>query len=74
LAQTAEENLLLTYGVLFATVAGMMTYISFAELIPTALKFEPKQKNVAVSIFTGMAIMAFSIVMFKLAEDPEAPQ
>ena len=30
----------LTYGVLFAVVAGMMVYISFAELLPNALNYD----------------------------------
>lgn len=54
----------LTYGILFALVAGMMVYISLVELIPTALRYDPENKYVTTSIFLGMAVMAASLLMF----------
>ena len=34
------------YGTLFGIVGGMMVYISLRELVPTALKYDPKDKFV----------------------------
>lgn len=43
-------------GTVFAIVAGIMVYISFKELIPTAVKYG-KQKIVIAGVFSGMALM-----------------
>lgn len=56
----------LAYAIMFAVVAGMMVYISIRELIPTALRFDPEDKYVTASLFFGMAVMAASLLLFKL--------
>lgn len=45
-------------------VAGMMVYISVKELLPTAYKFDPRDKFVTLMFFMGMAMMAGSIMLF----------
>lgn len=54
----------LAYGGLFGAIGGMMVYISVVELIPTALKYDPEDKYVTVSVLFGMAVMASSLLMF----------
>lgn len=56
----------LAYGVLFGLVAGMMVYISFRELLPTARKWDPQDRVVTLCTFIGMLIMALSLLMFKV--------
>jgi len=53
-----------TYAVLFASVAGMMVYISLRELLPTALRNDPRDTVVTYSAFLGMAVMAGSLLLF----------
>jgi zinc transporter, ZIP family len=52
------------FGALFGMVAGMMTFISFHELLPTARRYDPDDKYVTVALLTGMAVMAISLVLF----------
>jgi len=52
------------FAILFGVVAGMMVFISVAELIPTALKYDPEDMFVSNSVFAGMALMAASLLMF----------
>lgn len=52
------------YAVMFGIVAGMMVYISFVDLIPTAFLFDPEDKCVTKSILVGMAVMASSLLLF----------
>jgi ZIP family zinc transporter len=53
----------LTFGILFAMVAGIMVYISLDELLPTAEKYA--KHHIAIwGLISGMAIMAISLVMF----------
>jgi ZIP family zinc transporter len=54
------------YAILFGLVSGMMTYISMKELIPTALKYDPKDTVVTHSVVVGMFVMGASLVMFAL--------
>ena len=54
------------YGTLFGIVSGMMVYISLRELIPTALKYDPKDRFVTNCTFCGMAVMAVSLLLFKV--------
>ena len=56
----------LAYGILFGLVGGMMVYISFRELLPTARKWDPEDRVVTVCTFIGMLIMALSLLMFKV--------
>lgn len=53
----------LTFGILFAAVAGIMVFISLDELLPTAEKYG--EHHIAIyGLIAGMLIMAFSLVMF----------
>ena len=54
------------YAVLFGLVAGMMTYISFRELIPTAFRYDTKDTVVTHATVLGMLVMAISLVLFRL--------
>ncbi|KNE72252.1 hypothetical protein AMAG_16736 [Allomyces macrogynus ATCC 38327] len=67
LKSTDAANLATVYGVLFGLIAGVMTYIAVAELIPTALSHHKNPRYVAVMVFAGMAIMAASLVLFEVA-------
>ena len=52
-----------TFGVIFASVAGIMVYISLDELLPTAEEYG--EHHVAMQgLMAGMLIMAVSLVMF----------
>lgn len=51
-------------GVIFALVAGIMLYISFAELIPTAREYH-YNKIYLFSIFLGICIMPVSHIFIK---------
>ncbi|KNC87222.1 hypothetical protein SARC_00657 [Sphaeroforma arctica JP610] len=53
-----------TFGVLFGMVAGMMVYIAFQELLPTALKYDPANSVASPSAFCGMLVIAISLVAF----------
>lgn len=53
------------YGVLFGIVAGMMIYISFKELLPTAHRYDPEDKVTTYGLIFGMVVMAISLVLFK---------
>ncbi|NCC72449.1 MAG: zinc transporter ZupT [Sphingobacteriia bacterium] len=53
----------LTFGVIFAGVAGIMVYISLDELLPTAEEYG--EHHIAIGgLIAGMAIMAISLLMF----------
>jgi len=53
----------LTFGILFASVAGIMVFISLDELLPTAEKYG--EHHIAIyGLLAGMAIMAFSLLLF----------
>jgi ZIP family zinc transporter len=54
------------YGALFGIVGGMMVYISLKELLPTALKYDPRDTCVTNCMFGGMAIMALSLILFQI--------
>ena len=54
------------YAVLFGLVSGMMVMISLKELIPTAHRYDPEDTVVTYSLIIGMAIMALSLVLFKV--------
>lgn len=55
-----------TYGVIFAVVAGIMTYISLCELLPTSRKFDTKGNLTMGGFIAGMAIMAISLVLLDI--------
>ncbi|MGB2578889.1 ZIP family zinc transporter [Elusimicrobium simillimum] len=52
-----------TFGVVFALVAGIMIYISFDELLPTANEYGDGHKEI-LGVIAGMLVMAISLVLF----------
>jgi len=56
----------LAYGVVFGMVAGMMVNICVKELLPTAFKYDPRDRHVTSGFISGMAVMAVSLVLFVL--------
>ena len=52
------------YGICFGLVGGMMVYISLAELLRTALRFDPKGYIAMSCLVAGMFIMAVSLLLF----------
>ncbi len=52
-----------TFGVLFAGVAGIMIFISLDELLPTAQEYGEHHLSI-YGLIAGMAIMAISLVLF----------
>ena len=51
------------FGLLFATVAGIMVFISLDELLPTAEKYG-EHHMAMYGVVAGMAVMASSLVLF----------
>lgn len=51
------------FGIVFATVAGIMVYISLDELLPTAEKYG-KHHHAIGGLIAGMLVMALSLLMF----------
>jgi ZIP family zinc transporter len=51
------------FGVLFASVAGIMVFISLDELIPTAREYGGGHLAI-YGVVAGMAVMALSLLMF----------
>ncbi|NLI15745.1 MAG: zinc transporter ZupT, partial [candidate division Zixibacteria bacterium] len=52
----------MTFGVVFAAVAGIMVYISLDELLPTAE--EHGEHHIAIGgLVAGMAVMAISLLL-----------
>ncbi len=49
------------YGLLFGIVSGMMVYISLRELVPTALRYDPKDKFVTNCIFMAWLLRSCSL-------------
>ncbi|MCP3874721.1 MAG: zinc transporter ZupT [Desulfobacteraceae bacterium] len=53
----------ITFGLLFASVAGIMVFISLDELLPTAEKYG--EHHLAIyGLIAGMAVMALSLLLF----------
>jgi ZIP family zinc transporter len=52
-----------TFGLLFASVAGIMVYISLDELLPAAEKYGKHHLSIT-GLVLGMAIMAISLILF----------
>ncbi len=51
-----------TFGIVFASVAGIMVYISLDELLPTAEEYG--EHHIAIGgVIAGMAVMALSLVL-----------
>ncbi len=53
----------IVFGVLFASVAGIMVFISLDELLPTAQEYG-EHHLAAYGLVAGMAVMAISLLMF----------
>lgn len=53
----------LVFGILFAAVAGIMIYISFDELLPTAEEYGEHHLSI-FGLICGMALMAASLILF----------
>lgn len=53
----------LTFGILFAGVAGIMVFISLDELIPTAREYDTGHTSI-YGVIAGMAVMAVSLLLF----------
>ncbi len=51
------------FGVLFASVAGIMVFISLDQLLPTAEKYG-KHHFAIYGLIAGMIVMAFSLLLF----------
>lgn len=55
----------LTFGFVFAMVAGIMVYISLDELLPTAEEYG--EHHIAITgLIIGMAVMALSLVLLEM--------
>lgn len=52
-----------TFGMLFASVAGIMVYVSLDELLPAAQEYG-KGHLVITGVIAGMAVMALSLLLF----------
>lgn len=52
-----------TFGIVFASVAGIMVYISLDELLPTAQKYGKHHLSI-YGLIAGMAVMAISLLLF----------
>ncbi len=53
----------LTFGLVFAFVAGIMVYISLDELLPTAEKYGKHHVSI-IGVILGMGLMALSLILF----------
>lgn len=53
----------ITFGVLFAIVAGIMVYISLDELLPTAREYGQLHLSI-YGLVAGMMVMAVSLLLF----------
>lgn len=55
----------LTLGITFGVVAGIMVYISFDELLPSARVYGNDHTTI-IGLVVGMLVMAASLILFKL--------
>lgn len=51
------------FGVLFASVAGIMVFISLDELLPSAQRYGEHHLSI-YGLIAGMVVMAVSLLMF----------
>ncbi len=54
----------LVFGLIFASVAGIMVFISFDELLPTSEKYGKHHLSI-YGLIAGMMVMAISLVLFE---------
>jgi ZIP family zinc transporter len=52
------------YGILYSAIAGIMVYISFDELLPSAEKYKMHHLSI-FGVASGMGIMALSLALLK---------
>lgn len=52
------------FGLIFASVAGIMVFISFDELLPTSEKYGKHHLSI-YGLIAGMAVMAISLILFE---------
>ncbi|GAB9471853.1 Spore coat protein a [Globisporangium polare] len=60
----------MSYGLeasMYAVTAGMLVCITVKELLPGAYKFDPAGKFFVASFFTGLLIIAFSLIVLNYA-------
>lgn len=60
-------------GVVFGFIAGFMAFIVFAELLPVAYRYDPKDKVTTIFLFLGMLILAISIWAIEYGQDEKTP-
>jgi ZIP family zinc transporter len=53
----------MVFGILFASVAGIMVFISLDELLPSAEEFGEHHLTI-IGLIAGMAVMALSLLLF----------
>jgi ZIP family zinc transporter len=53
----------LTFGLLFASVAGIMVFISLDELLPAAREYGEHHLSI-YGLIAGMGVMAVSLLLF----------
>ena len=53
----------ITFGILFAAVAGIMVYISLDELLPAAEEYGEHHLSI-YGVVAGMIVMAISLLLF----------
>ena len=53
----------MTFGIVFAAVAGIMVFISFDELLPSAEEYGEHHLTI-YGLISGMAVMALSLLLF----------
>lgn len=51
------------FGIIFASVAGIMVFISLDELLPTSREYDSGHKSI-YGLVAGMAVMALSLLLF----------
>ncbi|PRW59678.1 zinc transporter [Chlorella sorokiniana] len=61
-----QEQDPLSFAIVFGLVSGMMVYVAIKELLPSAFRFDPKDKLTSTGILIGMAVMAISLLLFTL--------
>jgi len=53
----------MVYGIIYSIISGIMVYISFCELLPTAIKLDNKGNITKYGFLGGMFVMAISLVL-----------
>ena len=51
------------FGIVFAAIGGIMVYISFDQLLPTAREYGEHHLSI-YGLVSGMIVMAISLMMF----------